>query len=133
VVKSTKVSSAISDAEWEVMQVLWQTAPLTANDVVERVAAKNRWNPRTVKTLLNRLVKKRALGFEAEGNRYRYFPKVSRDECVRSESRSFLRRVFGGQAPAMLAHFVSETPLTPREIAELRQLLDQRDPKRRQP
>lgn len=111
------------------MQVLWQTAPLTANDVVERVAAKNRWNPRTVKTLLNRLVKKRALGFEAEGNRYRYFPKVSRDECVRSESRSFLRRVFGGEAGAMLAHFVSETPLTVGEIEQLRRLLERREPK----
>jgi BlaI family penicillinase repressor len=129
VVKSTKASSAISDAEWEVMQVLWQAAPLTANDVVERVAAKNRWNPRTVKTLLNRLVKKRALGFEAEGNRYRYFPKVSREECVRSESRSFLRRVFGGETGAMLAHFVSETPLTAGEIEQLRRLLERREPK----
>jgi BlaI family penicillinase repressor len=129
VVRTTKPSSAISDAEWEVMQVLWQTAPLTANDVVERVAAKNRWNPRTVKTLLNRLVKKRALGFEAEGNRYRYFPKVSRDECVRSESRSFLHRVFGGEAGAMLAHFVSETPLTAGEIEQLRRLLERREPK----
>lgn len=124
---------AISDAEWELMQVLWEMSSLTANDVVDRVAAKNRWSPRTVKTLLNRLVKKGALGYQPEGNRYRYFPKITRDACVRQESRSFLRRVFGGQAPAMLAHFVSETPLTPEQIAELRQLLDQRDPKRKQP
>lgn len=115
------------------MQVLWETSPQTANEVVERVAAKNRWSPRTVKTLLNRLVKKGALGFQAEGNRYRYFPKVARDACVRQESRSFLHRVFGGQAPAMLAHFVNETPLTPEEVAELRHLLNRRDSKRKQP
>src|SRR3990170_4164474 len=96
---------AISDAEWEVMQVLWAAAPLTANDVVDQVAARNDWNPRTVKTLLNRLVNKGALGYEAEGKRYRYFPRVSRDDCVRRESRSFLSRVFGGAAGPMLAHF----------------------------
>ena len=123
----------ISDAEWEVMQVLWDAAPLLASDVVERVAVKNRWSPRTVKTLLNRLVRKGALGFEAEGKRYHYHPKLTRQECVRQESRSFLQRVFGGQTQEMLAHFVSESPLTPDEIRQLRELLDRRDPKRKQP
>ena len=121
---------AISDAEWDVMQVLWDAAgPVTANDVVDRVAARNRWNPRTVKTLLNRLVNKGALGFEAEGKRYRYFPRVTREACVRRESRSFLDRVFGGAAGPMLAHFVSEAPLTEDEIRRLRQLLDRREGK----
>jgi BlaI family penicillinase repressor len=119
---------AISDAEWDVMQVLWHAAePLTANDVVDRVPAKNRWNPRTVKTLLNRLVKKGALGFTAEGNRYHYFPRVTREACVRRESRSFLDRVFGGAAGPMLAHFVNEAPLSEEEIRRLRELLDRRE------
>jgi BlaI family transcriptional regulator, penicillinase repressor len=120
---------AISDAEWDVMQALWDESPLTANEVVGRVAAKKGWNPRTVKTLLNRLVKKGALGFEAEGKRYRYRPRVSRDECVRRESRSFLSRVFGGAAGPMLAQFVSEAPLTPDEIRQLREILDRRQQK----
>jgi BlaI family transcriptional regulator, penicillinase repressor len=117
---------AISDAEWDVMQVLWADASLTANEVVERVAEKNNWNPRTVKTLLGRLVKKGALAFETEGNRYRYSPRVSREECVRSESRSFLSRVFGGSVGPMLTHFVSEAPLTEKEIRQLREILDRR-------
>ena len=121
----------ISDAEWDVMQVLWDTAPLTANEVVERIAARNDWNPRTVKTLLNRLVKKGALGYETEGNRYRYSPRVSRDECVGRESRSFLSRVFGGAVGPMLAHFVNEAPLTPEEIQALRKVLERRDRERR--
>lgn len=117
---------AISDAEWDVMQVLWETSHLTANEVVERVMGRRNWNPRTVKTLLNRLMHKGALGFEREGKRYRYFPRVSREECVRSESRSFLDRVFGGALGPMLAHFVNEAPLTPDEIRQLRELIDQR-------
>jgi|SRR5579863_5821714 len=119
----------ISDAEWDVMQVLWEASPLTANDVVDRVLAKKKWNPRTVKTLLNRLLRKGALRFEAEGKRYRYFPKISREECVRSESRSFLDRVFGGALGPMLAHFVSETTLTADEIRQLRKLIDHRQRK----
>ncbi|HSZ59159.1 MAG TPA: BlaI/MecI/CopY family transcriptional regulator [Tepidisphaeraceae bacterium] len=120
---------AISDAEWDVMQVLWETSRLTANEVVERVLARRNWNPRTVKTLLNRLMRKGVLGFEPEGKRYRYFPKVSREECVRNESRSFLDRVFGGALGPMLAHFVNETPLTPDEMSLLRELIDQRQRK----
>jgi BlaI family penicillinase repressor len=116
----------ISDAEWDVMQVLWDKAPLTANEVVQRVAARKNWNPRTVKTLLNRLVKKRALEFETEGNRYRYSPTVSREQCVRMESQTFLTRVFGGAVGPMLTHFVSETPLSEQEIRQLREILDRR-------
>src|SRR4028118_934883 len=98
----------ITDAEWEVMQALWGSAALTANGVVDRVAGRRGWSPRTVKTLLNRLVKKRAPGAEAGGTRYRYHPLVTREACVRSETRSFLSRVFGGAAGAMLVHFVNE-------------------------
>jgi len=123
---------SISDAEWEVMEILWSsTAPLTANDVVDRLAKKNRWSPRTVKSLLNRLVKKRALGFETEGKRYLYSPGVSRADCVRSRSKSFVASVFGGAVGPMLAHFVSEAPLTPDEIRELKEMLEKRERKGR--
>jgi BlaI family penicillinase repressor len=122
----------ISDAEWEVMEVFWSAAePLMANDVVERLGKRNHWSPRTVKSLLNRLVKKRALGFEAEGKRYRYFSNVSRAECVRSRSKSFVASVFGGAVGPMLAHFVNEAPLTPEEIRELKEMLERRERKGR--
>ena len=64
----------ISDAEWEVMAVLWTTSPLTANEVVDRLEGRKTWSPRTVKTLLNRLVNKKALAYETRGNRYLYRP-----------------------------------------------------------
>jgi BlaI family penicillinase repressor len=117
---------SISDAEWEVMNVLWAQSPMMANDVVDRLAGRKGWSPRTVKTLLNRLVGKGALEFEARGNRYLYRPAVSRDQCVRAESRSFLSRVFGGSAGPMLVQFVSQADLTPDEIAELQRVLKQK-------
>src|SRR5690349_9229829 len=83
----------ISDAEWEVMKVLWERGPLDAQQIVDAIAAPNNWNPRTVKTLLNRLVKKNALAFEVAGRHYVYRPKVAKDACVRRETRSFLSRV----------------------------------------
>jgi BlaI family penicillinase repressor len=119
----------ISDAEWEVMNVLWDQSPRTASEVVDRLAARRGWNPRTVKTLLNRLVNKRALSFEAQGKRYLYHPIVSRDQCVRSESRSFVARVFGGAVGPMLAHFVSQADLTAEEIEQLRRVLAEKGPK----
>src|SRR5947209_20479499 len=110
---------SISDAEWEVMNVLWGQSPLTANDVVGRLAARRGWSPRTVKTLLNRLVNKHALTFEAQGKRYLYYPVVSRDQCVRAESRSFVARVFGGALGPMLAYFVSQADLHAEEVEPL--------------
>jgi BlaI family penicillinase repressor len=115
----------ISDAEWQVMHVVWSNpGPVNANEIVDALADQTTWNPRTIKTMRNRLVKKGALRFNAEGNRYLYRPAVSRQTCVREQSRSFLRRVFGGNIAPMLAHFVEDARLTPAEIAELRRLLD---------
>jgi BlaI family transcriptional regulator, penicillinase repressor len=114
---------AISDAEWEVMNVLWTASPVTANEVATQLAGRRDWSERTVKTLLNRLVKKRALAFEAQGKRYLYRPAVKRDQCIRAESRSFASRVFGGAVGPMLVQFVHEADLTPQEIEELQRIL----------
>ena len=116
----------ISEAEWQVMDVLWQRSPQTANEVVEALARRVDWEPATIKTMLNRLVKKGALRFKAEGKRYLYAPAVTRDACVRTEGRSFLDRVFGGAAGPLIAHFVEDAKLSKAEIAELRRLLDRK-------
>lgn len=115
----------ISEAEWEVMSVVWEHHPVTAQDVFERLGNSRGWSLRTVKTLLGRLVKKGALGFEVEGKRYRYHARAQRAECVAAESRSFLGRVLGGSASPLLATFVREGKLTAGEVAELRALLDE--------
>jgi BlaI family penicillinase repressor len=118
---------SISEAEWQVMSAVWDGWPVTANEVVDRLAGRAEWNPRTIKTMLNRLVRKRALGFQADGKRYLYEPLVSRAECVRLQSRSFLSRVFGGATAAALVHFVEEHgELTPDEIEHLKQVLERK-------
>lgn len=129
--KSSKPVPSISDAEWEVMEVLWSSTPdRTAGDVIEALRDKRGRSPRTIKTLLGRLVKKGALAFATEGNRYLYRANVRREDCVRAESKSFLSRVFAGKAGDMLCRFVDETPLSDVEIERLRKLLDRKEGQR---
>jgi len=116
----------ISQSEWLVMQVLWSKGPLTANEVVEQLAKKTKWNPRTVKALINRLAKKGAVKFQKEGRQYRYFAAVSESKCVRRETRSFVRRVYGGAVRPILASFLEDADLSPDEIKELKKILDQK-------
>ncbi len=117
---------SISDAEWQVMEVLWTESPMTANDVIDRLSDRKDWNARTIRTMLNRLVGKGALGYEADGKRYRYAPRISRADCVTAQSRSFLSRVFGGAAGAALVHFVEAHDLSPAEIEQLRKVLSKK-------
>ena len=117
-------SPKISDAEWEVMTVLWDEFPRSSAAVVEALAPTTGWNPKTVKTLLTRLVKKGFVVTESEGNRYLYLPAMSRREAVGEESRSFLDRVFQGDAASLLLHFARSVDLSEEEAQKLRDLLD---------
>ena len=90
----------ISDAEWLVMTVLWSRPGLTADHVVAALEGKAAWNARTIRTLINRLLRKGALRYEKDGRRYRYFPAVNREQCTKRERRSFVQRVYGGTAHA---------------------------------
>ena len=116
----------ISESEWRVMKVLWARSSATANEVIEALSDKTSWNPKTTRTLLGRLVRKKALGFERHGREYHYFPLVSEHTCVRAESRSFLKRVYGGSLRPMLAAFLQEQNLSQEEISELKRILDEK-------
>lgn len=115
----------ISDTEWLVMQTVWKNPPITAADVVDDLADRTHWKPKTVMTLLNRLVKKRILGFEKKGRAYHYYPLVEQAACVRAESRSFVQRVYGGALKPMLAGFLEDANLSKEDIEELKRILDQ--------
>lgn len=117
----------ISETEWEVMQVLWAKSPLSAEEIIAKLAAQDEWHPKTAKTLLNRLVKKQALGFEKDGRAYLYHPLVKEAECVKAASDSFLDRVFGGALTPMVAHFVERKKLSAEEIRALKRLLDRKE------
>jgi len=116
----------ISESEWQVMKLLWAESPATANKIVEELSLRTTWKPKTIKTLLNRLVKKQALGYEKKGREYHYYPLVAETECVKAESRSFLKRFYGGATKPMLAAFLESEDLSPEEIKELKQLLDRK-------
>jgi len=114
----------ISDAEWLVMQVVWRLGKATAAEVIAELRKTEDWNHRTIRTLLGRLVEKGALTTESDGHRNVYRPRVTQQKSVRSESRSFLKKVFGGDAAELLVHFAQESRITPEQIEELKRLLD---------
>lgn len=116
----------ISESEWLVMRVLWSKSPLAAQDVFEQLDATTKWKPKTVKTLIDRLVKKGAVQYEKDGRRYMYYPAVGRDECITTERRSFVRRVYGGISKPMLAAFLEDAELSADDISELREILEQK-------
>jgi len=122
-----KAIPRISESEWQVMRSLWAKNPSTANEVVELLSATTTWKPKTIKTLLNRLVKKKALGFERRGREYHYYPLVSEAACVRAESYSFLRRVYGGALKPMLAAFLENEDLSSQDIKELKGILERKE------
>jgi BlaI family transcriptional regulator, penicillinase repressor len=117
----------VSDAEWEVMKTLWEGPALTSGQVVERLGRERRWKPRTIKTLLARLVKKGAAGVRRDEKRVLYTASVPREALVRRESRSFIARVFDGAVTPALVHFLKDAQLSDDEIDELKKLLKQQE------
>lgn len=115
----------ISAAELEVMKVLWTQAPQSANDVVAALADASTWHEKTVKTLLNRLVVKEAVGFEKDGRAYLYYPLIQQADYQQKESRSFVDKVFGGRLAPLVAGFAGGKQLSAEDVAELKQLISQ--------
>ncbi len=114
----------ISDAEWKVMNLIWESQPTAASDVIEQLADAHAWSAATIKTMLHRLVKKGALSATSSGKKYIYSCRVKRTDCVLHASRSFLDRVFGGDPAPALLHLVESSKLTPVQIDDLRKILD---------
>ncbi len=115
---------AISDAEWIVMREFWQRGEGTVADIVKALDGRMEWKPRTVQSLINRLVQKRALGFEKIGREHLYRPLVGESDCVMDVSRSFVDRIFGGKLAPLLACFVERGAVSETEMAQLRRILE---------
>lgn len=120
------VACKISEAEWQVMKIIWAKPPLTATQVIEYLKPETQWNPKTIHTLIARLVKKEVLGVNKDSSLFEYYPLVSRDDCMREETKSFLHKVYDGSLHLLLANFVKDESLSPKEIEQLRNLLDER-------
>lgn len=117
---------SIADAEWTVMEALWANAPQTASELTRQLQPSTGWAENTVRTLLTRLTKKRVLKTRENASGTRLFlPAIKREAYVRSESASFMDRIFRGASKPLLVHFAQNAQLTPAEVRELKRLLDQ--------
>lgn len=115
----------ISNAEYEVLDVLWESYPATSSELVERLNKRKEWHDKTVRTLLSRLVKKQVVNFEQDRRQYLYFPLIARDEYTHQEATSFLSRLFKGKVAPMVAGFSSQNALSKDDVAELKTLIQQ--------
>lgn len=116
-------SLQITDAEWDVMQAVWQADDQMAGEIIAMVQQSRDWNHRTIRTLITRLVEKGAIGVRIDGNKHLYHAVLSREECVRSAARSFSERFFSGDIKSLLVHFVENEEISQDELDDLRGLL----------
>ena len=113
----------ISSAESVVMAALWRRSPLTAEAIAAEVAQAQGWTEATVKTLINRLLKKGAIAAARDGRRYLYRPVLAREAYVTAESQGLLDRLFDGRLAPLVSHFSQGGKLSPEDLAELKRLI----------
>lgn len=119
------MSSQITKAEFQVMDVLWAENPMAAADVAERLAKETGWSLKTVKTLLSRLVEKGAVAHEPDGRRYLYRPKVTRDSYARRATKKLADQLFGGRAAPLVAHLAEGKGLSEDDLKDLEALIEE--------
>jgi BlaI family transcriptional regulator, penicillinase repressor len=115
--------SSISEAEWEIMKALWRRSPTNVNELAAELAPVRNWHRKTVRTMLNRLARKKVVGTTVLNGVFHYFPTVSREHCSLQATESLLDRVFDGALTPMVAQLVKRRPLTQAERRELMKLL----------
>ena len=119
----------ISEAEYEVMKIVWKHAPINANEITEKLLQSTSWSPKTIQTLIKRLVTKGVLTYEKQSRVIVYTPLVKESEYICQESNSFLNRYYDGDITAMLSAYIENDKLTEPEIETLRSLLSKRGKK----
>ncbi len=117
------MTSQITKAEFQIMDVLWGESPMAATDVAEKLASETGWSLKTVKTLLSRLVEKDAISHEPDGRRFLYRPKVTRDSYARGATKKLAEQLFGGRAAPLVAHLAEGDGLSQNDLHELEALL----------
>ncbi|MBM7714711.1 BlaI/MecI/CopY family transcriptional regulator [Siminovitchia sp. FSL H7-0308] len=119
----------ISEAEFEVMKIVWKYEPISTPEVVEKVSKKIDWKPNTIQTMLSRLVKKKALQTKKQGRVFVYTSLIEEHEYVEQKSKKFLKQFFGGTLNTMVLNFIENDQLSKEEISDLKKILSERDTK----
>ncbi len=113
----------ISEAEYEVMKILWSYAPISTNQVTDRLTKTTEWSPKTIQTLLKRLVKKGAVTYQKESRVFVYTPLIKENEYLRKENAHFLNRFYDGKISSMVTNYINSEPISKEDLKELRRLL----------
>jgi predicted transcriptional regulator len=113
----------ISDAESRIMEALWRRTPLSAEQIISTVGPENGWAPATVKTLITRLLKKKAIAGAKEADGYVYRPQITRAQWVQSESQGLLDRLFKGEVAPLVAHFAEHRQLSAKDLKQLKAVI----------
>ncbi|HHV30983.1 BlaI/MecI/CopY family transcriptional regulator [Caproiciproducens sp. LBM24188] len=121
-----KTLPQISDAEFEVMDIIWKYAPISTNEITERLAQKKEWSPKTIYTMLSRLEKKSAIRHEKESRVFIYTPCVKKEDYLEAESRRLASRFFDGAMDQMVVSFLNQRELSPKDLEELQEVLDKK-------
>lgn len=116
----------ISEAEFEVMKIIWKYAPISTNDITDKLLKSTNWSPKTIQTLIKRLVTKGAITYEKQSRVFVYTPVVKESEYIGQQSNSFLKRYYAGDITAMVSAYIENDKLSKAEIDTLRRLLDKK-------
>lgn len=117
------VTTSISEAEAQVMEVLWQRHPQSTDEIAQALVERQDWQLATIKTLVNRLFNKGAISAEKDGRRYLYSPVLQRESWLSAQSMGLLDRLFQGRLTPLVAHFSAQRKLDAAELKALKQLI----------
>lgn len=116
----------ISNSEFDVMQIIWEKGPINSKDIIKHLSARKDWNEKTIKTLINRLLKKDAISFEKEGRTYLYSPLIKKEEYLQRESNTFLEKFYNDSLNSMFSYFIKDKKLSKSDIEQLKELLEEK-------
>ncbi|MGN0476882.1 MAG: BlaI/MecI/CopY family transcriptional regulator [Ruminococcus sp.] len=113
----------ISESEWMVMEYLWKNPLMTISEIRKALSGTG-WSDSTIKTLVRRLVSKKAIAINDEGAVFRYYPLISQQECRLKETKSFINRVYDGSVSMLVTNLAADSNLTEKETEELLSLIE---------
>ena len=123
----TEKAPDISNAEWEIINVLWTQSPLSANHIIEQVQQSKAWNEKTIRTLITRLYKKGLLSREKQDGVYQYTPTVEEDYMKYEKTKTLVNQLYGGDVKSLVLNFVEQKEINEQDLQELHDLLEDLD------
>lgn len=117
-------SCKITEAEWQIMKVIWEKRRITAAEIIETLKTSTDWSPKTIHSLISRLVSKGAISKKKSAAQYEYAPLVSRDDCIKDEAESMAKKLYGGSFFKMVSNFIDDDKMSKNEIEALKKILD---------